>query len=489
MMKPLPTYQLNRIRYAFYFALFYYVFLLQISFSQTRIVVNPGLEFGIPDRGYSMLDANFGYGPTFEPGIPVTSPWYTSHPSRPNGCTGTTNGNCHPIEVWGHNFQNVPAAQGRNFVELNAYVSSMIYQDLYLVNGDVISYYYRHRARTLTSERAEMIIEDQNQADLGTIHTTSIPANTRAWSINQGNYTFNGADGIYRIGFRAIESPGQNSAVGNLLDDIRITLKPFIDLKYSEPTSSCNQQNNGSLFLRINGAVQRNTRVAVELINPQNGVTAANPNDIRLTPVTNSNGTASITNTAGTNIFLITIPPGNYDGAIYPGYSSPTNDEDGVRINIRSLVSNNTNLPAKTYRFQIKEQGSNRSTTNFDSTKYPDFNDRYYPTTEDYFINNCVCYNDPNTTNAGTDSNIGISSLRKSKINHRTQNSWPMIRKSANMVLESNTKGFVITRLTTAQVNALVSPQEGMIVYDTNLKCLKIYNGNAWQCFNSPACP
>ena len=68
-------------------------------------------------------------------------------------------------------------------------------------------------------------------------------------------------------------------------------------------------------------------------------------------------------------------------------------------------------------------------------------------------------------------------------------NDWPMIRKSAHTVLESNTKGFVITRMTTAQITAIVSPQEGMMVYDTVAKCLKLYDGTAWSCFNTPACP
>ncbi|HQD45774.1 MAG TPA: thrombospondin, partial [Kaistella sp.] len=66
---------------------------------------------------------------------------------------------------------------------------------------------------------------------------------------------------------------------------------------------------------------------------------------------------------------------------------------------------------------------------------------------------------------------------------------WPMIRKSAHTALESNTKGFVITRMTTAQITAIVSPQEGMMVYDTVAKCLKLYDGTVWSCFSTPACP
>ena len=56
-------------------------------------------------------------------------------------------------------------------------------------------------------------------------------------------------------------------------------------------------------------------------------------------------------------------------------------------------------------------------------------------------------------------------------------------------VYKRQTKGFVITRMTTAQITAIVSPQEGMMVYDTVAKCLKLYDGTVWSCFSTPACP
>lgn len=99
-----------------------------------------------------------------------------------------------------------------------------------------------------------------------------------------------------------------------------------------------------------------------------------------------------------------------------------------------------------------------------------------------------VCYNSP-AAGAGVSTNHGITLLQRSSA---TAADWPMIRKSAHTVLESNTKGFVITRMTTAQITAIVSPQEGMMVFDTDLKCLKINsNGTVggWSCFSIPTCP
>ncbi len=456
----------------------------QKSFAQTRAVVNPGLEFGVANSSVVQSDANFGFGATFDSGSAVTNPWYTSHPTQTGVCGPGAVGDCHPIEVWGSGFGGVPAAQGSNFVELNAYVSSMIYQNLYLANGDIIAYNFRHRARSLTTEQAAMVIENQNQVNVATVKSTTLPSSTTAWSANSGSYTFTGTSGVYRVGFRAL-ADGGSPGLGNLLDDLQITLNPLIDLKFSNALSSCEGSSNGNLFLRVNGAVKTATTVAFELINPNNGTALASDSDITLTAVTNSNGTPVITHTSGSSIYTVTIPVGNYDGGATLGYSSPNNDEDGVAINIAS-VNDTFYEPNETFKFQIKQQGTNGSTNNFVSTSSPIYGDTYYPTTNDYIIQRCVCYDDANTSTAGTDTKIGISLLQKITPNN---GGWPATRKSGHIALESNNKGFVISRMTTAQANAIVSPQEGMMLYDTTLKCLKIYDGTAWSCFSTATCP
>jgi len=98
----------------------------------------------------------------------------------------------------------------------------------------------------------------------------------------------------------------------------------------------------------------------------------------------------------------------------------------------------------------------------------------------------CACYDLPNTATAGVATNHGITLLQRAGIDN---GNWPMIRKSGHTVLESNTKGFVITRMTTAEITAIASPQEGMMVYDTVAKCLKLYDGTVWSCFVTPTCP
>lgn len=99
-----------------------------------------------------------------------------------------------------------------------------------------------------------------------------------------------------------------------------------------------------------------------------------------------------------------------------------------------------------------------------------------------------ICYNDANTTGTGLDTKHGITLLKRAG-SGTAQDNWPMVRKGAHTALESNTKGFVITRMNTAEITAITAPQEGMMVYDSDLNCLKLYDGTAWSCFSKPACP
>ena len=63
------------------------------------------------------------------------------------------------------------------------------------------------------------------------------------------------------------------------------------------------------------------------------------------------------------------------------------------------------------------------------------------------------------------------------------QANWLQNVPNALLVLESKSKGFVITRLTTAQRNSL-TPVQGMLIYnlDPNINCFQLYNGIAWKC-------
>ncbi len=97
----------------------------------------------------------------------------------------------------------------------------------------------------------------------------------------------------------------------------------------------------------------------------------------------------------------------------------------------------------------------------------------------------CVCFDAANTTGTAADTQVGITTLQRAGTDN---GNWPMVRKSGHIALESNDKGFVITRMTTAQINAIPTPVDGMMVFDTTANCLKIHNGSTWKCFSTPAC-
>lgn len=103
------------------------------------------------------------------------------------------------------------------------------------------------------------------------------------------------------------------------------------------------------------------------------------------------------------------------------------------------------------------------------------------------------CFKTPPSTSGGLPTEVGITSLGRAGNDGdgNTANDWPNLRKGAWTALEAKTKGFVINRLSSAQIAAIPIPNrvKGMMVYDTTNKCLSIYNGTSWQCFSTQTCP
>lgn len=78
---------------------------------------------------------NVTYGPTVSMVQDSTVPcWNTTAPD-------------HIIEVWHNGYNSVPAYSGNQFVELNAYYQSMLYQNISVNSGDIITIKFAHRGR------------------------------------------------------------------------------------------------------------------------------------------------------------------------------------------------------------------------------------------------------------------------------------------------------------------------------------------------------
>jgi hypothetical protein len=94
--------------------------------------------------------------------------------------------------------------------------------------------------------------------------------------------------------------------------------------------------------------------------------------------------------------------------------------------------------------------------------------------------------NNPNSTAIRiTDQNVGAS------VNHflvdyvgasgfGIANGTLQVNASAQVEIQSTTKGFLPPRMTTTQKNAIASPATGLMVYDTTLNLMALYNGTTW---------
>ncbi len=114
-------------------------------------------------------------------------------------------------------------------------------------------------------------------------------------------------------------------------------------------------------------------------------------------------------------------------------------------------------------------------------------------------VPSCYCYKPGATTGGATlDTKVGISSLGRAGLEQG--DNWPMVHKGGHIALESKTKGFVPNRVAfDASGNPVGIPTanfvEGMMVYDTTNKCMKIYTLKekdttmAWHCITTQTCP
>jgi hypothetical protein len=59
--------------------------------------------------------------------------------------------------------------------------------------------------------------------------------------------------------------------------------------------------------------------------------------------------------------------------------------------------------------------------------------------------------------------------------------SAPVVDLSAQVQIDSTTKGFLPPRMTTTQKNAIATPAAGLVVYDSTTNKLQCYNGSTWN--------
>ncbi|MFI6182974.1 Ig-like domain-containing protein [Nonomuraea sp. NPDC051191] len=126
------------------------------------------------------------------------------------------------LEFWHTGFQGVPAADGRQFAELNANEASTLYQDVPTVPGTVMTWSLYHRGRLGT---------DVMRVLIGT-PTATIPQNpdgasspdisddNNAWGHYTGTYVVPAGQTVTRFAFESVSAAGGRPTFGNFLDGV-----------------------------------------------------------------------------------------------------------------------------------------------------------------------------------------------------------------------------------------------------------------------------
>jgi uncharacterized repeat protein (TIGR01451 family) len=196
------------------------------------------------------------------------------------------------IELWDSNFNGVPAFSGLVFAEMNANVNGTFFQNICLVNGEPISWTFAHRARSggPATQTVRFQVANSSGTLLQNLATQSSLTSNQIWNVNSGTTTYTGPTGLQRVQFTTSD-PG---SVGNFLDAIQLTLRPFIQLSAAGSTSVESVPSAGLATLLVTGTAPSAISVTVTIT----GGTA-----VRGTDYTTPGGGAS---------FTVTVPAGTY---------------------------------------------------------------------------------------------------------------------------------------------------------------------------------
>ncbi len=117
------------------------------------------------------------------------------------------------IEIWQSGFQGVPAYQGNQFAELNAYVAGALYQDIELPAGTTLGWSFAHRARS-----GNNTIKVLMGAPDALISQGQYTSDTSAWKVYSGTYTVPAGQTVTRFAFQAVDG----GSLGNFIDAIQL---------------------------------------------------------------------------------------------------------------------------------------------------------------------------------------------------------------------------------------------------------------------------
>jgi uncharacterized repeat protein (TIGR01451 family) len=139
------------------------------------------------------------------------------------------------MEFWHSGFNGVPAAEGDQFVELNANEVSTLFQDVTTVPGETLRWSLQHRGR-LGTDTLRVLIGDP--AGPLVQAGPDISDDDTAWGAHEGTYLVPAGQTTTRFAFESVSAAGGDPTFGNFLDAVTFGTAPCIvtDLKVKNLT-------------------------------------------------------------------------------------------------------------------------------------------------------------------------------------------------------------------------------------------------------------
>lgn len=281
------------------------------SLTPVRAIINPSFDTTAVGPGqWTFVEALNGTQ------TPQMTGWQSTHPPASN-----FGGRDHPIEVWGSPFQGVTSVSGPTLVELNANVSSAVFQDLCLEEDEQVAWDFHHHARSTTATEIVQV----SISDPATWTGVSPPATppyssgslsavrSAGWINHSGSWNAAHSAGVYRFAFDAIQGGSGGPSYGNLLDDVEIDLDALAELITHDGVNpaSTSESNGARLAFVVNGRLDGPTTIRMATL-PSATIDGT---DIAGVTVVDGSG-ASIAGAAATVLtdgsIDVTLPPATY---------------------------------------------------------------------------------------------------------------------------------------------------------------------------------
>jgi uncharacterized repeat protein (TIGR01451 family) len=166
-----------------------------------------------------------------------------------------TNSTYEAVEMWRTGAGGIPAYEGSQFAELNAYDASGLFQDIATIPGQTLSWQFAHRAREYGPVAGVLV--DKMELKIGSPSGSlslqgTYSTDSTGWILYQGTYQVPPGQYITRFQFNAKESGGGDLGAGNFLDAVKFSTnicvptvtQPTIDLDGDNSTAIGNNYLN-----------------------------------------------------------------------------------------------------------------------------------------------------------------------------------------------------------------------------------------------------